>query len=302
MNTILLRYGPLCVRVLSEKKITIPLPLEHEEFPMWISPMQVDICFHQLETPLQEKKNRNLPIVLQKFYSTIEELGVSFLPPEQHCNAWWEENGVIFAQFPYATDRFLLSIFPEEKKVEIVGNERNINRVILDLLTSYTSQPPLHGAAVKKDDRAILILANSGGGKTRMMKELVKLGFTYIADEEIFWNGDRVISCGRISVGKYEWEDQLFDCSSQDDLGCKVSNVFLLRNRSEKKFSPVLLPFISKQSFWAQSLVDSEDIGMLERLSKAQNCYEQILSGAKIVDVDHSCFEQAVNQIVQLSL
>lgn len=297
MNRVL-QYGPLRVRVESDMPITIPLPLEHGAFPMWIPPMEVRIQLRPLTTPLEDER-REIPCQLRQFYSVMEELKISCLPPERHCNPWWQENGVIHARFPYMTDRFSLSVFPAEKKVEIFGNEKNLNRVILDLLSCYASLPPLHGAAFQKDGRAFLLLAGSGGGKTRAIQELLECGYTYIADEEVFWNGDRVLCCGQVIVGKDGWEDCIPQKVMAGDAGCPVSGVFLLTKGEEDQRSPVLMPFIARQSFWAQALVAPEHCpDMIHRLKKAKERYEGILGQAKRISVDHSRFHLALEQII----
>lgn len=297
MNRISLRYGPLTVRVESELPITIPLPMEHREFPMWIPTMEVTICLRPLQTPLTEER-RDVPQVLRQFYSAMDQLQIPCLPPERHCNAWWAEPGVIHGQFPYVTDRFCLSVFPEEKKVEIFGNEKNLNRVILDLLSCYASVPPLHGAAVEKKGKAYILLAGSGGGKTRAVSALVERGYTYIADEEIFWREERMLCCGRVIVGKDGWPDIYPEAVLEKDEGCPVSDILLLTRKGENTGSPVLMPFIARQSFWAQALVAPEFCpDMTERLRNAKNRYEAILRQAKQITVDHSQFHQALEQM-----
>lgn len=298
MNVVNLQYGHLSIRVESVLPITIPLPLEQKSFPMWILPMQVGIRLYPLATYLQRKNTKNIPVVLGEFYSAMETLHINCIPPHRHDNSWWEDGNTICGYFPYETDNFILKITPSELQIAIYGNEINLNRVILDMLSCFSTIPPLHGAAVKKDEKTIILLGESGGGKTRILKSLMDKGYTYIADEEIFWNDNRIFCCGRVIVEK-GWRPNLYPPKyAEANTAYSVTDVFLLTDDIKDETPPVLLPIIARQSFWAQTLVIPQNAPrMIERLSVANNQYLQILNFAKRIKVNQACIDESIRDI-----
>lgn len=298
MNVVNLKYGSLRICVESDSPITIPLPLEQEEFPMWISPIQVQIRVHPLTTQLPKNDKRDIPEALSEFYSAMDTMHIACLSPQKHCNVWWREGKIICGSFPYETDNFLLKVIPDESVVEIYGNESNLNRVILDILSCFASLPPLHGVAVQKNGRVIILLGESGGGKTMILKSLIGKGYTYIADEEIFWVDKQILCCGRVIVEKGGKPNHYPSNCAEPNKKFSVSDVFLLTKDLLDETPPVLLPFIARQSFWAQALVNHEKSPpMIERLVVANDKYLELFRAAKkkLVNQDH--FDDSVRDI-----
>lgn len=298
MNVTTLKYGSLQIHIESNLPIKIPLPLEQEKFPTWTLPMQVKIRLFPLQTQLPKNDKRDIPEVLNEFYSAIESMGIACLSPQRHCNAWWRDGEIICGLFPYETDNFLLKVLPSESVVEISGNENNLNRVILDILSCFASLPPLHGAAVQKNDRIIVLLGESGGGKTRILKSLIDKGYTYIADEEIFWVDNRILCCGRVIVEKGGRPNHYPSKCAEPNKTFSVSDVFLLTESLVDETPPVLLPFIARQSFWAQTLVNHRNVPpMVERLIAANNQYIELFKTAKKIRVNQNFIDGTVSDI-----
>ena len=225
----------------------------------------------------------------------LEALKIKCLPPYLHCNSWWQDGETVWGHFPYETDNFILEVSPKNALVTVYGNEFNLNRVILDMLACFSELPPLHGAAMTKNGRTVILLSNSGGGKTRILKHLLDKEYAYIADEEIFWSGDQIFCCGRVIVEK-EGRENLCVCNhAKTDTLYDVTDVFLMTDREEKASSPVLFPVIARQSFWAQILVEPEMIPeMTERFSLAIKKYSQLLKCAKIIKTDYDHIENVI--------
>ncbi|MBQ9934372.1 MAG: hypothetical protein IJO70_00820 [Lachnospiraceae bacterium] len=298
MNVVNLQYGVLKIQVESEQPITIPLPLENKRFPLWISPMQLRIRLFPPEKAPQYYEVKEIPSVLCEFYSVLEELQINFTPPNLHCNSWWVEDDYICGYFPYETDRFLLKINPYELLILIYGNELNLNRVILDILSCFATVPPLHGAAVRIDNRTIIMLGQSGCGKTRVMKYFMEHGATYIADEEIFWMDGNIFCCGRIMIEKDGRPSLYAQKYAESDTTFPVTDIFLLTSDVDKDSLPALLPVIARQSFWAQVLIDSKKaLPMIERLKVGYVKYLELFNNAKHFRILQDWFSESINEI-----
>lgn len=298
MNTVRLRYGVLTILVESYLPITIPLPLENYNFPMWISPLQIRLRLYPIDPSLPIHNAKDVPEVLNEFYTAMDTLHIDCLPPYRHCNSWWKENGTLCAYFPYETDNFLMKIVPNDLLISIWGNEYNLNRVILDILACFAAIPPLHGAAVKKDERTIVLLGESGSGKTRVLKSLIDKGYTYIADEEIFWDGNQIFCCGRVIAGK-KGASSFFPArhTSAGTLH-SVTDVFFLTGDACNEQRPVLLPIIARQSFWAQVLIGTKQAPkMIERLMVANSKYTYLLNKARKIRVCQSAIHDSITEI-----
>ncbi len=298
MNAVDLNYGSLSFHIKSEMPITIPLPLEQHVFPTWTLPMQVEITLYPLRPHYAKLGSKDIPAALQEFYSAMETLHISCIPPQRHCNSWWTETSTIWGYFPYETDNFFLRIMPDNLQVEIFGNENNLNRVILDILSCFAILPPLHGAAVTKNGRTAVLLGESGGGKTRILNSLIKKGYTYIADEEIFWIDNKIFCCGRVIVEKSGRPNICpYNCLDANTAQ-PVTDVFLLTDSGNNVKLPVLLPVIARQSFWAQSLVKQQHPPMMiDRLKNAYTQYMQLFSLAKVIEVDQTIIENSLCEI-----
>ena len=295
-----LHYGPLTIHVISSEKPYFPLPIERKTFPMWIPKTKIEIVLLPNYNITICNSRLDLPKELQVFYSVLGDLNLTHVPPELHCNKWWVENEIVYGVFPYITDRFRLLVYPNKNRIIIMGNLINLNRIVIDILSCFAIIPPLHGAAIKKNNKGYILLADSGVGKTRALSYLTKRGFSYVADEEIFWQHNQILSCGCIAVKKGTDFDAYYPSPQEGELTYPVSQVFIL-SRDGMRNAPVLFPFIAKQGFWAQCLIKQDAIDcyydIRSRLENALRMYSGILKRAIHIDVNDIHFEQSMQEI-----
>lgn len=293
-----LRYGPVRLRVLSQRPIPIQLPLPSPVFPITTLP-EIGLTVRLLpreQFPGTASGREWLPPPLARFYARLDQLRVAFLPPERHCNRWYRCGEEVRGVFPYPTDQFALSYVPGSCQVSVYGGAGNLNRVILDLLSAFSDCPPLHGAAVAYRRRAFLLLADSGRGKTRLLQALLRRDpeMAYVADEEIFWRGDRALCCGRHVVAKeaaFAWQPQR--CYTGGE-GLRLGAVFVLAEAGDAASRPpVLFPFIARQSFWGRDLLPAAAADRLpDGLEGAYQRYLALYRRGVRVPVDLAAFSQ----------
>lgn len=301
MNIINLQYGNLKVLIESDIPITIPLPLEHMNFPLWIKPMQIKISLFSSNNLIIRNEQKDIPDELYEFYSAMKLLNVNCTSPCQHCNFWWKERYSYFCYFPYETDKFFLKVTPLEQHIIVYGNEFNLNRVIIDLLSCFSVVPPLHGAALINNEKTFILLGKGGCGKTRILNLLLNKGYTYVADEEIFWVDEEIFCCGRAIVEKEGRLNHFPNKYIKSDSSSLVTNVFLLTKDMNDNTIPMLLPSIARQSFWAQMLIPkNERHKMYERLSVAIEKYTELYNTAERILVEHSEIDKSIRQIERM--
>ena len=296
MTEIQLNYGPIHIKVLSDTPISIPLPQCIDTLPMASAPMTFTIGFHPGGLADALKGKCCIPDSLQEQSQALTHLGIRFLSPEQHCNQWSWVNGQIQGFFPYPTDRFVLRFTPRSSRVELFGNEENLNRVILDILSCYAILPPLHSAAACRDGKATLLLADSGIGKTRMLLWLLDCGYSYLADEEVFWNQERICCVGRIICQK-DGRPAIVPKTAQ--CSCPIVHSVLLYR--DMPVQPVLFPLIARQSIWVQDAAPQHPtMSFSTRMETAQKKYIEIVDHAQPFHINHSNFEASATELMQL--
>lgn len=176
------------------------------------------------------------------------------------------------------------------------GNEGNLDRVILDILSCYAILPPLHAAAVCKDGEATLLLADSGAGKTRMLLRLLECGYSYLADEEVFWDRERICGVGQI-IRQRDGRPAIAQRAAQGSYPVARS-VLLYRDAPVR---PVLFPLIARQSIWAQDAASlPPTVPFADRMAAAAVRYAEIVDHAQRFRIDHCDFETSVTGLMRL--
>lgn len=135
---------------------------------------------------------RTEPIELRVFYSKINKILNKNFSLNNHVNEYYCKENNIFAIFPYYTDSFYLHYSYNTNNIYLIGNEKNLNRVILDFLTVDAKYLPLHASAVGKNETSLCFFSDSGCGKTSIMIKLLETHFDFIADDSLFISQDKV--------------------------------------------------------------------------------------------------------------
>ena len=296
MPEIQLHYGPIHIRVLSDMRVAVPLPQCIDTISMASLPMTFTIRFHPGSTADAMEGERCVPDALLEQSRALTRLGIRFLPIEQHCNRWYWSGGQLQGVFPYDSDGFVLRFTPGSGEVTLFGNEENLDRVILDILSCYAMLPPLHTAAVCKDGNAMLLLADSGAGKTRMLLRLLECGYSYLADEEVFWEGERVCGIGQI-IRQKDGRPAIAQKVAQSSYPVAYS-VLLYRSTPVR---PVLFPLIARQSVWAQDAASlPPTVPFVDRMAAAAVRYAEIVDHAQPFHIDHCDFEESASGLIRL--
>lgn len=152
------------------------------------------------------------PMNLQVFYDSLNKYLNKCYDLKSHINKYYRRGKKVFAIFPYTNDRFYLHYSYDNNNIYLIGNEDNLNRIILDFLTSSSEILPLHSSAIGVNETALCILSDSGCGKTSLMLKLLEKHFPFITDDSLFSVNNKVYRVSNIiNVRKNFAENKIID-------------------------------------------------------------------------------------------
>ena len=232
-----------------------------------------------------------VPEPIAAFYRILEELEVSHLPLEQHCNSYHRFGEYILADFPYESDRFFLVCSPADGRVWLFGDAHCVRRVILDL--QHISWPvlALHGSAAEKNGKATCVLGNTKSGKSFVLQILLKYGWSYMADDALFIT-DGTVHRRDFSIETREREEKETISSKvggypMADAG-SIGRVWVLKDLSGKDFIQ-WFPCVAKQSFWWLVMADftaADEAAMREKVVASVELVKRMISRGEKVRLD----------------
>lgn len=152
------------------------------------------------------------PIDLQMFYDSLNKYLNKGYDLKKHINKYYRRGNKVFSIFPYTNDNFYLYYSYGNNNIYLIGNEDNLNRIILDFLTSISEILPLHSSAIGIKKTALCILSDSGCGKTSLMLKLLEKHFSFITDDSLFTINNKVYRVNNIiNVRKNFAENKIID-------------------------------------------------------------------------------------------
>ncbi len=166
---------------------------------------------------------------LQVFYDSLNKYLDKCYDLKSHINKYYRRGKKVFAIFPYTNDNFYIHYSYDNNNIYLIGNEDNLDRIILDFLTSSSEILPLHSSAIGINETALCILSDSGCGKTSLMLKLLEKHFQFITDDSLFSINNKVYRVSNIiNVRKNFAENKIID----DYIKKKIS-----KNTYQEKFS-----------------------------------------------------------------
>lgn len=135
----------------------------------------------------ENKDKEFVPIELEYFYKKINEKLTYKHNIANHINKYYKIGNDILAIFPYVSDNFLLKYNELNNDIYIIGNNENLNRIILDFLSVSRTMLPLHASSVARNDTAIVLISDSCGGKTSILVKLLEIGYDFLSDDSMFF-------------------------------------------------------------------------------------------------------------------
>ena len=199
-----------------------------------------------------------IPPAIDAFYRGLETCGVAFLPPRQHCNRYYLVGTWILAEFPYVTDDFFMACDCEQKAVYLFGKETALNRILMDLQSISLSILPLHGSAAEKDGNAVCVLGNSNSGKTFALQVLLHHGFSFLADDEIYIQGNTIYLINPTLSLRHGNSKQLLQLNYNQIRTCQqaqIDKIWVLQDLQGREYLQ-WFPCVAKQSFWWYLFLD----------------------------------------------
>lgn len=152
------------------------------------------------------------PIDLQMFYDNLNKYLDKHYDLKSHINKYYRRGKKVFAIFPYTNDNFYLHYSYDNNIIYLIGNEDNLNRIILDFLTSISEILPLHSSAIGINKIALCILSDSCCGKTSLMLKFLEKHFSFITDDSLFSINNKVYRVSNvINVRKNFAENKIID-------------------------------------------------------------------------------------------
>ena len=90
------------------------------------------------------------PYFIEDFYKELNKALEKNYSLKTHVNRYYIKNSNIFACFPYSSDNFYIHFSYNDNNIYLLGNENNLNRIILDFLTVSSEYLPFHSSACRK--------------------------------------------------------------------------------------------------------------------------------------------------------
>lgn len=296
---------PQYVQIIEGEQSTVRLV--EKKIHLWYNPN----LGHEFRDEFDEcctKAKTYFPEALSFFYQTLDKEGVSFLPPERHCNRYYQYKEYVLADFPYESDKFYLIADLKKDILYVFGEKTCILRILGDLYAIMQERLPLHGCAVSCNGRASCFLGNSNCGKSTVLMHLMRHGYEYISDDELYIKNNKVYSLEQRIQIRSEWCDPTLRTGENKvtldvrDYGFRVCSdaqlgeIYVLHNQDSTPFLQ-WFPCVARQSFWWMMFWEYEELlqrWIQEKTIASTRFAHEMICNAKHVIVD---FNMINNQI-----
>ena len=102
---------------------------------------------------------------------------------KQHINCYCEYGDYIYAHFRFPSDDFYLAYHTYKNEIFLWGNEANLERILISVLSMTGDALPFHSALIEHHGNGYMIIGDTGSGKTSIAMMLLQKGAAFIADD-----------------------------------------------------------------------------------------------------------------------
>lgn len=274
----------------------------------------------------EDRGRRFFPIELVNFYNVLNKTLGKHYSLKEHINKYYIYGNKIFAIFPYHTDDFVFQYSYKNNEILLWGNKNSLYRLILDLLTVSQKYIPLHASSIKKNKNCACLVSDSGCGKTSLLIQLLKRGYSFISDDSVFANDSGIFPVSKILTvrkdypnhpkiemitKRYKEEKIVINIEqiaksfvTKEQIPWEQTTCYYLQKSKKtwKGLKQMLEPFpcIAHHSFWCmfywtKMLGTSQGIQESWLQNKIENSvifWEEKLQEIKPVTINLDCFEQ----------
>ena len=160
----------------------------------------------------------------------------------------WEKNEPKFTEQGFYREVKEVGIlyYSDLKKEIIVRYSEEYDKLVLvdsvmqfmSLSSLYFGYMPLHAAAIGNNDKGIIIMGNSGAGKTTMETSLLYNGFSYFSDDIVFIDSDlKMFSLNEKIVGLGENTVKMLNSCFNAQIDSSFNQEKMLWDVSKKRSS-----------------------------------------------------------------
>ena len=221
-----------------------------------------------------------IPKEIMLFYEKMNNKLYWKLNVKEHINRYYRKNDEIIGYFPHITDDFLIHYSYKNNNITLYGNYINLYRILIDFASVATENLPLHASGVQNDDTAIILLSESGGGKTSVMLNLLEKGYKFITDDSLFIIDDKIVTVSDLISVKKQFPnnkkiEKILKNYNQEKVNLHIGDIVNIKSTENvqnikyymiRKYrfrwaglQYIKEPFsaISKHSFWCQHYFSS---------------------------------------------
>lgn len=329
-NTYKLRIGNYNFNIITSKKLDLSNYINIEKNEN-LEQVNLNIYLENSEELknefLNECKNMKkfIPNDINLFYSELSKTMNKTYTSENLYNKFYTNGLENYYCFEYVTDNFYVYFKKNDNKIIIIGDENNLERIIVDFLTVSNIFLPLHAIAVAKNSREGLgFLGESGSGKTSLMIKLMEKDYSFLTDDALFMNKDnnfiRVNNsfsfrkkysnniklqqyCKNINKDKITINLNLAKHLIKFKFIGKIEGYEFYKLNNVKKIQELNEPFpcISKNSFWCLDFIvkknKKEYINNL--ITNSVNEWNKIITNSQYIKIDFENFDKFTNEFIK---
>ena len=265
-----------------------------------------------------------IPYELHIFYEELNKILGKNYKEENIYNNFYTNGKEIYLCFRYITDDFFIYYKQDENEIFVIGNQNNLERIIIDFLTVSNIYLPLHAIAVKNPNGiGIGILGESGSGKTSFMIKLIEKGHLFLTDDALFMDENKnLIRVNNSFSFRKEYPNNLkleeyskkinkekiivdFNLAKYliklEYIG-KIEKYNFYKLNNVNKLSELKEPFpcISKNSFWCLQFIVKQNIREYINNLLAASIYEwnKIIKDSKYVKIDFKNLDKFTDEFI----
>lgn len=326
------QIGNYIITIHTSQKIG-PLPFHWVPAQEGIGIVPISIYLEENETLKEqvihfckERGKRFFPIELINFYDVLNKILGKRYSLKEHINKYYIYGNKVFAIFPYPTDNFVLQYSYQSNEILLWGSGNSLYRIILDLLTVSQKYMPLHASSIQKKQHCACLVSDSGCGKTSLLIQLLKRGYSFMSDDSVFANDTGIFPVSKIltvrkdypnhpkieKITKRHKEEKIAinieqiakSFLAKEQISWHNTNFFYLQKEknSWKGLNQMIEPFpcIAHHSFWCmfywtQKLGPDpiiQEKWLQNKIEKSAIFWKEKLQEIKPVTINLNCFEE----------